>query len=63
MNATKLRFHCRYVDFELPGSIIDYECSPYLEVYHGQPEPVSVNILNCYDGVDGIHSLYVVSVL
>ena len=54
MNATKLRFHCRYGDFELPGSIIDYECSPYSEVYHGQPEPVSVivlNILNCYDGV------------
>ena len=65
MNATKLGFHCRHVDFELPGSIIDYECSPHSEIYCDQPGPVSVivlNILGCHDGVDGIRSLYVVLV-
>ena len=44
INATKLRFYCQYVVFELPDSIIYYECSPHSELYHDRPESVSLRV-------------------
>ena len=68
INVTKLKFYCRYVIFELPDSIVDFECVPHIQrhttIDPGQCLCVLAMLLNILDYdtcIDGIHSLSVVS--
>ena len=44
ISPIKLRFYCRYVNFELPDSIVDYECPPHTYIYVWSRQTIDVRL-------------------